>query len=230
MGHLVLAIGYSPKEYDVEKLYWHEYGIAFDFVDNVNLAVQKLLVSEYVCAIMKADNISQGNIDALRMARDVPILVLSPTASIEQRYTCVHFSAMQYLHASGPPSAATLDAADSLRHYLDIPTGERKPLTIITVKDLCFCLEHRSVEINGKEIELTEKEFDILALLIMNQRQVFTYEMIMDAVWQNDYAYYSRNTLSTHISNLRKKLKVTPDVPDHIISIRGIGYKFEAQQ
>ena len=82
--------------------------------------------------------------------------------------------------------------------------------------------------LKGKEIELTEKEFDILALLIMNQRQVFTYEMIMDAIWHNDYAFYSRNALSTHISNLRRKLKVTPDVPDHIKSIRGIGYKFEA--
>ena len=120
--------------------------------------------------------------------------------------------------------------ADSLRHYLDIPTGERKPLTIITVKDLCFCLEHRSVEVSGKEVELTEKEFDILALLIMNQRQVFTYEMIMDAIWHNDYAFYSRNALFTHISNLRRKLKVTSDMPDHIKSIRGIGYKFEAQR
>lgn len=229
MGHLVLAIGYSPQEYDVEKAYWHKYGISFDFVDDVNLAVRKLLETEYVCITIRADNISQGNIDALRLVRDVPILVLSPAASIEQRYTCVHFSAMQYIHAAGRPSI-NLDTENSLRHYLDIPTGERKPLTIITVKDLCFCLEHRSVEISGQEIDLTEKEFDILALLIMNQRQVFTYEMIMDAIWQNDYAYYSRNALSTHISNLRRKLKVTPDVPNYIISIRGVGYKFEAQQ
>ena len=120
---------------------------------------------------------------------------------------------MQYLRAAGPPLVSVdLDTANSLQYYLDIPTGERKPLTIITVKNLCFCLEHRSVEINGHEIELTEKEFDILALLIMNQRQVFTYEMIMDAIWHEDYSFYSRNALSTHISNLRRKLKVTPDV------------------
>lgn len=98
MGHLVLAIGYSPQEYDVEKIYWREYGITFDFVDEVNLAVQKLLEIEYVCITIKADNISQDNIAALRSVRDVPILVLSPAASIEQRYTCVHFSAMRDLH------------------------------------------------------------------------------------------------------------------------------------
>ena len=83
------------------------------------------------------------------------------------------------------------------------------------------------MEIAGKRIELTEKEFDILTLLIMNQRQVFTYEMIMDAVWHEDFSFYSRNALSSHISNLRKKLKVSETVADHIKSIRGIGYKFE---
>ena len=111
--------------------------------------------------------------------------------------------------------------------------GQQKPqdskaLTIITVKDLSFCPEHRSVEIAGKRIDLTEKEFDILALLIMNQRQVFTHEMMMDIIWNKDFSFYSRNALSSHISNLRKKLKLSGSVADHIKSIRGIGYKFEA--
>ena len=88
-------------------------------------------------------------------------------------------------------------------------------------------MEYRTVEIAGKRIELTEKEFDILVLLIMNQRQVFTYEMIMDTIWHEDFSFYSRNALSSHISNLRKKLKVSETVADHIKSIRGIGYKFE---
>lgn len=71
---------------------------------------------------------------------------------------------------------------NSMRNCLKIPKDKRRPLTIITVKDLSFCLEYRSVEIAGVCIDLTEKEFDILALLIMNQRQVYTYEMIMDSV------------------------------------------------
>lgn len=76
-------------------------------------------------------------------------------------------------------------------------------------------------------VDLTEKEFDILALLLLNQKQVFTHEMMMDAIWHNDSAFYSRNALSSHISNLKKKLKHFSDVADLIKSIRGIGYKFE---
>lgn len=66
-----------------------------------------------------------------------------------------------------------------------------------------------------------------LALLIMNQRQVYTYEMIMDSVWHDDFSFYSRNAISSHISNLRKKLKSSETASEHIKSIRGIGYKFE---
>ena len=89
-------------------------------------------------------------------------------------------------------------------------------------------MEHRSVEVRGKEIELTEKEFDIFALLLSNPKKVFTYEMIMDAVWHQDSSFYSTKTVTTHISNLRKKLRPEEDIPDYIKSVWGVGYKFDA--
>lgn len=75
---------------------------------------------------------------------------------------------------------------------------------------------------------ITVKEFDILALLITNQRRVFTYEMIVDLVWNEDPAFYSRKTLASHVSNLKRKLKTSLDIPDYIINVYGIGYKFDA--
>lgn len=103
----------------------------------------------------------------------------------------------------------------------------REPLTTVKVNQLYFCLEYRLVEVCGQEIELTAKEFDILALLILNPRRVFTYEMIMDIVWNEPYNVYSRKTITNHISNIRKKLKVNPEIPDYIKSVHSIGYKFE---
>ena len=78
-------------------------------------------------------------------------------------------------------------------------------------------------------IELTVKEFEIFSLLIMNPKRVFTYEMLMDLVWYEDYTYYSRKAVNNHVSNLRKKLKVAPDLQDYIKSVYGIGYKFEVK-
>ena len=100
-------------------------------------------------------------------------------------------------------------------------------LTELREGDLYFCLEHRIVCVSGQEIELTAKEFDILALLIMNPKRVFTYEMIIDVVWHDDLDYYSRKAVNNHVSNLRRKLKVAPDSPEYIKSVHSIGYKFE---
>ena len=101
-----------------------------------------------------------------------------------------------------------------------------QPLTEIRDGDLYFCLEQRYVSIRGQEIELTAKEFDIFALLIMNPRRVLTYDMIIDLVWHEKLDYYSHRTISNHVSNLRRKLRIASEIPDYIRSVHGIGYKF----
>ena len=90
-----------------------------------------------------------------------------------------------------------------------------------------FCLERRLVTVRDQVIPPTVKEFEIFSLLIQNPKRVFTYEMFIDLVWKEDYSYYSRKAVNNHISNLRRKIKVAPDVPDYVKSVYGIGYKFE---
>lgn len=99
--------------------------------------------------------------------------------------------------------------------------------TEIKKDNLYLCLEQHLVRVYDCEIALTIKEFDILALLMKYPKRVFTYEMITEIVWQEEYAFYSRKAISNHVSNLRKKLKIFPDSPDYIKSVYGIGYKFD---
>ena len=124
--------------------------------------------------------------------------------------------------------------ADSLylpifRGKYSLPKKANQPLTEVQEGDLYFCLEHRLVTIREQPIELTVKEFEIFSLLILNPKRVFTYEMLMDLVWEEDYTYYSRKAVNNHVSNLRRKLKVAPDLPDYVKSVYGIGYKFEVK-
>ena len=100
-------------------------------------------------------------------------------------------------------------------------------LTEIREGDLYFCLERRLVTVRSRIIPLTVKEFDILSLLIQHPGHVYSYEVILDLVWQEDYTYYSRKAVNNHISNLRRKIKIAPDVPDYVKSVYGVGYKFE---
>ncbi len=107
-----------------------------------------------------------------------------------------------------------------------IPTAPIARLTEVHAKNLYFCLEDRIVYVSETEIMLTVKEFDIFALLIMNPRRVLTYDMIIDLVWHENLDYYSHRAINNHVSNLRHKLKITPETPDYIRSVHSIGYKF----
>ena len=107
------------------------------------------------------------------------------------------------------------------------PLQVDQPLTEIREGDMYFCLEKRLVTVQSQVISLTVKEFDIFSLLIQHPGRVYSYEVILDLVWQEDYNYYSRKAVNNHISNLRRKIKVAPDVPDYVKSVYGIGYKFE---
>lgn len=95
-------------------------------------------------------------------------------------------------------------------------------MTELREGELYVCLEQRLVQVREQVVDLTVKEFDILALLIRNPKRVFTYEMIIELVWNEDYSNYSRKAVNNHISNMRKKLKISPDVPDYIKSVSGV--------
>lgn len=99
-------------------------------------------------------------------------------------------------------------------------------LSDIKAGDLYFCPAQRLVAVCGKVIELTPKEFDLLALLISNPKRLFTYEMISEIVWGEVYDIYTRKTITNHVSSLRKKLRISPETPNYIKSIHNVGYRF----
>jgi DNA-binding response OmpR family regulator len=80
---------------------------------------------------------------------------------------------------------------------------------------------------DGREIELTSKEFDLLALLMSRPGVTFTREQIMTDVW-DEHWWGSTRTLDTHVSTLRKKIGDDSDPPSIVVTVRGVGFRFEA--
>jgi len=78
---------------------------------------------------------------------------------------------------------------------------------------------------NGKEVNLTVHEFNLLKYLMRNQGQVINRDELLDEVWGRD-VFVTPHTIDTHVANLRKKVEDDPADPHLIISIRGVGYKF----
>ena len=86
--------------------------------------------------------------------------------------------------------------------------------------------ESRRAYLNGDELDLTSKEFDLLALLMSKPDVTFTREQIMATVWDENY-WGTTRTLDTHISTLRRKIGDDTDPPRLIVTVRGVGFRFE---
>lgn len=92
-------------------------------------------------------------------------------------------------------------------------------------KDLSVYPRSRKVLYKNTEISLTPKEFEILYFLMENKGEVFTKEQIYQAVWAEDYLMADSNIMA-FIRKLRKKIEPNPDAPEYILTIWGVGYKF----
>lgn len=140
------------------------------------------------------------------------------------------------LRTSAPQTSSTQELMEGFQDLMNGTTGslmlelgEREFPTveseIICCSTLSIDLRLRRVSRNGTEIALTPKEFDILCFLARNRGEVFTKEQIYQAVWENDYLLDDSNIMA-FIRKLRKKIEPNPDSPEYILTIWGIGYKF----
>ena len=87
--------------------------------------------------------------------------------------------------------------------------------------------EERVIVRDGRRIDLTAKEYDLMELLMRNPRRVYSRENLMNIVWGYSYAGDVR-TVDVHIRRLREKLEETPAAPEHIMTKWGVGYYFKA--
>jgi two-component system, OmpR family, response regulator RegX3 len=88
-------------------------------------------------------------------------------------------------------------------------------------------VERHVVRVNGTDVALPLKEFDLLEYLLRNVGRVLTRGQLIDRVWGADYVGDTK-TLDVHVKRLRAKVEADPGAPKHLVTVRGLGYKFEA--
>jgi two-component system response regulator RegX3 len=101
-------------------------------------------------------------------------------------------------------------------------TGE-----VLEVGDVRLDPERHEVFVRGEPVTLPLKEFELLELLLANAGRVLTRETLIDRIWGPHYVGDTK-TLDVHVKRLRAKIEETPSSPQHIVTIRGLGYKYEA--
>mgnify|MGYP003906589561 CR=1 FL=1 len=82
------------------------------------------------------------------------------------------------------------------------------------------------VTVNTKSVRLPLKEFDLLEILMRNAGRVLTRGQLIDRVWGSDYVGDTK-TLDVHVKRLRAKIEEDPSMPQYIVTVRGLGYKFD---
>ena len=88
-------------------------------------------------------------------------------------------------------------------------------------------VDRHTVEVDGEAVAMPLKEFELLELLMRNAGRVLTRGQLIDRVWGSDY-FGDTKTLDVHIKRIRSKIEVTPSDPVQLVTVRGLGYRFEA--
>jgi DNA-binding response OmpR family regulator len=166
-------------------------------------------------------------LEVMRRLRDqdrdrIAVILLTAKGEESDRVIGLRLGADDYVVKPFSPAELVARVDAVLRRVGTSPTLE-SPLDL---GDLTIDPGARRVIVRGEEIQLTQREFDVLLFLARHPGQVFSRNQLMDAVWQ--YSFYTdTSTVTVHIRRLRAKIEADPAQPTHIQTVWGVGYRFQ---
>lgn len=152
--------------------------------------------------------------------RKTPILMLTARTSEIDTVVGLELGANDYI--SKPVRLRELVAR--VKAHLRESPGAAPPTRGIKLGSLFIDMDSRTVLVNNQQIDLTFKEFELLAAMAKHPNRVFTRDQLFAQVWGSDFLGESR-TVDVHIRYLREKLEENPSQPKHILTVRGVGYR-----
>jgi two-component system response regulator RegX3 len=161
---------------------------------------------------------------ALRLRSTVPVIMLTAKDSEVDKVVGLEIGADDYVTKpySGRELLARIKAV--LRRLSE--PDELLPSTVES-GPVRMDVERHTVSVGGKAVPMPLKEFELLEMLLRNAGRVLTRGQLIDRVWGSDYVGDTK-TLDVHVKRLRAKIEPDPGNPQHIVTVRGLGYKFDA--
>ena len=160
----------------------------------------------------------------VRQRSSVPIIMLTAKDAEIDKVVGLELGADDYV--TKPYSSRELVAR--IRAVLR-RQGEPEELVAATVQagPVRMDVERHVVSVGGEPVAMPLKEFELLEMLLRNAGRVLTRGQLIDRVWGSDYVGDTK-TLDVHVKRLRSKIEPDPSAPRHLVTVRGLGYKFEA--
>ena len=152
----------------------------------------------------------------------IAVILLTAKGEESDRVIGLRLGADDYVVKPFSP-AELVARVDAVLRRVGTSPAQEAPLEL---SDMTIDPRSRQVFVCGQEVQLTQREFDVLLFLARHPGQVFSRNQLMDAVWQ--YSFYTdTSTVTVHIRRLRTKLERDPAVPRHIQTVWGVGYRFQ---
>ena len=180
-------------------------------------------------ALVVLDIMLPGSMDGFevcrRMRRDpalaeIPIVMLTARVELADRLVGLELGADDYIVKPFSPREVVARVKAVLRRV----HGPSAPLPLIRVEGLTLDLKRRTVEVDGRSVDLTPTEFDLLAALARDPGRPYTRTQLVEEVYDVSYEGYDR-AIDSHIKNLRRKIERDSSEPHYILTVYGVGYK-----
>lgn len=226
-GTKILVIEDEPSIAEIVNLYLRRAGYTVEVMQDGQAALDSLSAGLPDLVIL---DLMLPGLDGLSITRwlrdrsDVPIIMVTARREESDRIAGLEMGADDYVVKPFSPQELVSRVRAVLRRTrLSSEDNAEKPTTLgeITINP-----STRMVNLRDQEIILTAREFDMLWLLIRHPRQVFTRDQLLERVWGIS-EYIDPGTVTVHVRRLREKIENDPSNPSHLLTVWGVGYKFE---
>jgi two-component system response regulator RegX3 len=160
----------------------------------------------------------------LRQKSPVPIIMVTARDSEIDKVVGLEIGADDYVTKPYSPRELVARIRAVLRRQM--PEGTEATPPSLSAGPVRMDVDRHVVTVSGTTVQLPLKEFELLELLLRNAGRVLTRGQLIDRVWGADYVGDTK-TLDVHIKRLRSKIEPEPSAPKYIVTVRGLGYKFE---
>jgi DNA-binding response OmpR family regulator len=167
-----------------------------------------------------------GGLDVLgqlRQRSDIPVILLTARSEEPDRVLGLELGADDYVVKPFSPRELVARVRTVLRRTIPRPAAERMDFGNLVVDP-----GQREVTVDGAPVELTAREFDLLAFLAATPKRVYTRAQLLEQVWDSSPEWQDPATVTVHIRRIRQKIEDQPDQPRHLVTVWGVGYKFQA--
>lgn len=226
-GTQILIVEDEPSIAEVVSLYLRRAGFQVQAVSDGQAALEQM--TTHLPDLLILDLMLPG-VDGLAITRwlrdrsDVPIIMLTARREEADRIAGLEMGADDYVVKPFSPQELVSRVRAVLRRTRSASEPESEPPLVYA--NLHIDPQTRIVVVDGKEVSLTAKEFETLWLLARHPRQVFTRDQLLERVWGIS-DFIDPGTVTVHVRRLREKMEADPSNPEHILTVWGVGYKFE---